>query len=852
MSKSIEELFTEVRELFRELGNIMVSLASLKQSEIIDDSAVRELIEQFRPVFDQTRERLDHPTLSIATLGTTSSGKSTIVNALIGRKIAPILNDEMSGGVLRIKHGKQSVLIIKGEESKEGEQQKTGKSKQSRKKRKGSVIEQARWESGTWRGLSDAQMYERIKSVMERYHKLRKDPECPAPDVAVWDDLLPVNNHSLLNLPQGIDIEFVDLPGLKSVDDVTNLRVIQSEFKKSCCLVSLSYDQVDERHRQALLKELKDVISDVVGGYNTNDLTQQDKIASIIFVLNKVDVRVSDDRPLDQQIKKLQEEIQSALFLKNPPTIIPFTARLLFLAQCAWGTGLIEDASGVASNLRLEYLESVFKECNNVIEQKTWDDDDLEDWFKIVKRKVKRGSEIDDQTMRQFLHHATEWSGGQELWQMLRQRIDTSFTELVLVPSLRPLLTSLDVLIAQLNLQVKNSIHEKTKEVNQLLNQLQNQQSELKGLLKKTREDIDKQINHTFRVLASAEFIEEENRLIDEIDELEALIKTDDLVRAVAKVCEDLNVNIIIFLEEALEEGRSGFDLKDDLEQQISPFHAESLGRAYDRVQKIQKEFSHQRDRQCFYKSVKSNDQKGVNCLDDAEKYYKTLYTCVDKALSNEAELSIQKQCSSITAFVESFSEKYHQAILADVASIFPDLVDVIEAEFNKVIELNFPELPESFFSLSSEKIKAGTKSIMEQTGTKTEIEHYTETILFFFKFKRTRPIERAIHENVQYHELELPDNEAVVEQWLQGISVKKSKILATIENWIQDYFHQLSNQFDDVIDRTLELTKDSLERRKRLKENELEEFKQYWRKVENRKDQLAELQNKFNQLINE
>jgi len=852
MAQSVEELFTEVRKLFRELGNIMVSLASLKQSEIIDDSAVRELIEQFRPVFDQTRERLDHPTLSIATLGTTSSGKSTIINALIGRKIAPILNDEMSGGVLRIKHSKQSVLIIKGEESKEGEEQKIGKSKQSRKKRKGSVIEQARWESGVWRGLSDAQMYERIKSVMERYHKFRKESECPAPDVAVWDDLLPVNNHSLLSLPEGIDIEFVDLPGLKSVDDVTNLRVIQSEFKKSCCLVSLSYDQVDEQHRQALLKELKEVVSNVMGGHDVKNQTQQDKIASIIFVLNKVDVRGSDDRPLDQQIKKLQEEIQSTLSLKNPPTIIPLSARLLFLAQCAWGTGLMGEASNVAPHIRSEYLQSLSNECFKFLKRNLRNDDEaLHYWFYTIERKMDQGSEIDDETMRQILRYAMESSGGQELWQTLRQRINTSFTELVLVPSLRPLLTSLDVLIAQLNLQVKNSIHEKTKEVNQLLTHLQNQQSELEGLVKKTRRDIEKQITEQFQDLNSMEVMEDQNNVINALSRVGGIIDPDALVNAMAKIRDDLSINIISPLEDALEEGRSAFVLRDDLEKSVGSFHADNLARAYDDVKQAQGNFSHKLDRRCFYKRVKSNDQKELRHLDDAEKFYKTLYVCVDKAMSKQAELSIQKQCVNFTEFVQGFAEQQNQAILANVASIFPDLVDLIESEFNRVLESNYPELPESFFDFSHHKIKSTKKTFTEQTGTKTETEHYTKTILFFFEFKRTRPVEKAVYENIQYQELELPDNEAMANQWLRRISAKELEIWMEIKKWIQNYLDQLSDEFDDAIERTLALTKDSLERRKRLKENELEEFKQYWLKVESRKEQLLELQNKLNQLLN-
>ena len=242
----------------------------------------------FFTAYQEALQRLENPSFRIATIGTTSSGKSTIVNALIGRRIAPIADGEMSGGVLTIKHSLEHKLII-------------------------AETKDAAWETGEWIGLSDEDIYQRIYTVMISYHEARKKREFIAPQITVYVPTLPSNEFALLGLPQGIEIEFIDLPGLKSVQDRTNLSIIQQQVNKAFSLVSLDYMQIDDDHRRCLLEELKTVVEYLQG-----------RTDSMIFILNRVDQRGADDLPLDVRINKLREEIQEVLSLPKLPDIIPF------------------------------------------------------------------------------------------------------------------------------------------------------------------------------------------------------------------------------------------------------------------------------------------------------------------------------------------------------------------------------------------------------------------------------------------------------------------------------------------------------------------------------------------------
>ncbi|MGI0483736.1 dynamin family protein, partial [Geminocystis sp. CENA526] len=424
----IQAQLTQARENLQRLGNAVSELVNLS-SDVFEDKGIKKSLEDLRKAYDEALQRLLNPTLSIATIGTTSSGKSTAVNALMGRSIAPIEADEMSGGVLTLRHSDERRLIIE-------------------------ATPDAAWETGEWKNLSDDELYNKIQTVMYRYHETRKKKNLIAPKIKVCVPLFPANELSLSGLPKGIGVEFLDLPGLKSVQDQANLKVIQPLVGKAFSIVVIDYTQIDEEHRQKLLGELKKVVEYLQG-----------RIDSMIFVLNRVDRRTQKDKSIEERIAKLRVEIKDKLGLKELPDVLPLNALLLYYAQCAWGTNALNLDSDINQEVRSDLLKSLVKDCTNFIEDKTENNLDLDDWFTDFKKSVKRSKTIDDEQIRQFLNYALKWSGGEELWKCIKKRITESFSELVILPVLFDVFTKFDAFNNQLNLLIETRKIDNQEEV---------------------------------------------------------------------------------------------------------------------------------------------------------------------------------------------------------------------------------------------------------------------------------------------------------------------------------------------------------------------------------------------------
>jgi ribosome biogenesis GTPase A len=110
---------------------------------------IHELSSNLEKALETLIDELRHPTLILATTGTTSSGKSTLVNFLCGADIVPTAQREMSAGTVTIEYSEEKALII---EETPG----------------------AFWECGTWDNISDEEIYRRLSRLMKDYIKARK------------------------------------------------------------------------------------------------------------------------------------------------------------------------------------------------------------------------------------------------------------------------------------------------------------------------------------------------------------------------------------------------------------------------------------------------------------------------------------------------------------------------------------------------------------------------------------------------------------------------------------------------------------------------------------------------------
>ena len=197
------------------------------------------------------------PTITIATTGTTSSGKSTLVNLLCGAEIVPMAVAEMSAGVVTIEYSDRRSLVIH-------------------------QIPGATWECGEWQGLSEEEIYQRLDRVMISYIEQREEnPNLACPQSAISYPFK-FFQESKLEFPRGTKIRIMDLPGLAYVGDEGNASVIR-QCREALCIVTYNSAETDGQKVRNLLQEVVEQVKDLGGSP-----------ARMLFVLNRIDVFRAD------------------------------------------------------------------------------------------------------------------------------------------------------------------------------------------------------------------------------------------------------------------------------------------------------------------------------------------------------------------------------------------------------------------------------------------------------------------------------------------------------------------------------------------------------------------------------
>ena len=786
MKTDIHSQLENTRYTLRALGNAVSDLVN-SSPDVFGDPAIKSRLGDFLKAYQEATQRLANPTLSIATIGTTSSGKSTVVNSLMGRRIAPIEAGEMSGGVLTLKHSDERKLIIE-------------------------ATPDAVWETGEWTVLSDEKMYSRIQVTMQSYHETRKKKECIAPQITVYTSLFPACDLSLSGLPEGIGIEFLDLPGLKSVQDRANLAVIQPLVGKAFSLVALDYMQVDEQHRQKLLAELKRVVEYLQG-----------RTDSMIFILNRVDNRGSDDLPIEVRLEKLKEEIKEVLSLPELPDVIPFNARLLYYAQCAWGTTSLRDHSMVKPKVRSQLLKALFKDCASTIEEKATGNRELRRWFDEIKYDLEDNHSLNNSKMREIMSYALKWSGGEALWHCIRERVQESFSELVILPALLDVFQAYDVFSSELDsLTEIRSIKNKEK-VELEREQLKIQDSYIKNKITDIKTHLQKKIKDIVEQLKTSQ-AEQTSRFTQ--SELPGFAEIIDIIDEIEK---DLNINLISIVQEALsnESDIGAFELEDRLRDLLPPPEAHDISRAYD---KVRGKIIFTSSSGYLVRKVKEEDTKAIEELESAERAVRKLYLAMRKALTIRAEFTLQTQAGkckeALSTLIAAAKEDLFNLIHAELPSF--NLNDAVIADFNKQIFNSLPNLPENFF-----KVTDDIKVTSDKERVKTDSVPTGETK---GSCLNKEAVYKDVYKDVEYKVLSIPNPDTMAEQWLGGVQKGKGDLWYELGNWVTEYLDWIMQKFNESLDLIIHLADAALQKQLDIIEQNFEEEFQRWQNIQNQK----------------
>jgi predicted GTPase len=285
MSNSVYKVFEEIEFKAKLLAQYWDNFQT-EISQHLPESyqpEIQELSNNLEKALNQLVYELQNPTLTLATTGTTSSGKSTLVNLLCGAEIVPVAVSEMSAGAVTIEYNTEKSLIIHETPG-------------------------ALWECGEWRGISDDKIYQRLYQAMISYIENRETQPnlaCPQSTIAYPFRLL---KESQLQLPKGTRVRILDLPGLAYVGDQGNANVIK-QCREALCIVTYNSAETDSQKVKSLLQEVVQQVKDLGGSP-----------ARMLFALNRIDVFRADrnwpeteNRFVEKAIRDIKNELTEQL-----------------------------------------------------------------------------------------------------------------------------------------------------------------------------------------------------------------------------------------------------------------------------------------------------------------------------------------------------------------------------------------------------------------------------------------------------------------------------------------------------------------------------------------------------------
>jgi len=255
----------------------------------IDIKRFNILNDKFKASLQRLHSDLESPTLILATTGTTSSGKSTMVNLLCGADLMPRMVQEMSAGVVYIHHSPDNQRYLKISET-----------------------ENAKWECGEWNDLSDTEIKTKLTDVMNTFNANKGINQPANPYIELTYPIACFNKPEFLKLtiiPKGTKFKLMDLPGLRNHQDNTNAGVIKN-CRDALCLVAYNMEETDENRRLELVRQILEQIKHM-GGLP----------ARMLFVLNRIDVFRKDDNwqhYQNEHINKVKAEITDILDKELP------------------------------------------------------------------------------------------------------------------------------------------------------------------------------------------------------------------------------------------------------------------------------------------------------------------------------------------------------------------------------------------------------------------------------------------------------------------------------------------------------------------------------------------------------
>lgn len=722
-NSKIVDLVEEARFSLFEVNTLIYSIFSNNKDIFNNTSPLSKSLKKLNEINIKTEKSLKFPRFVISTLGTTSSGKSTFVNGLLGKKLAPTDNDELSAGTLRISFNE--------------------KYKNNSKISIFSKTETRFLENGTFEE-SDIDVYNKTMEIMTKYRDESKKETLPIPQINIETSFLIAKTPEYLGLDKTAVIEILDLPGLKSISDTENLTVIQDNVRSSFIILVLDYSQLFSiDNKKVLYKELKEIKMSI----------GSDK--TMIFILNKVDLRNQDDKKLDESIEKTKREIKEHLSLDFLPDVVPFDSSFLSYINSVYfaylNYGKENDISKIDDNYK-NIIISNLKGCftDNAKQLKILKSESNENRLIISKiEELTDNSQIPVfEEFNKFYKICRNKTGFNNLCIKIMDRTQTSLRELFLYPSLNKYLTEgetfLSLLINTINvssIEDKNKL-EKTRE------NIKNIDLKVKENIKNAKEDKINAVNINLSKIQSSSTTDFNEGLKN--------LDLSNIATLINNIINNVSENTIEIIQGFLvDEVIPDDDFKTELLQKH--WSPEIIKEFINPYNLIRKELYNERkyiktEREFEYELSNLEEEKKVKNI---ENNLNLVCEIMEKVIIHNIDLEMQRSIDNLKKQVKNWIQKQTLSIQKDIIQNISSIDKNIRLPSIKdkdYISNDYRGFNKDNFITISKSEKTKKEEI--QTGVRIEKESYLEK----------EESEKIIHERRWYtlylyqHEKKVPD----------------------------------------------------------------------------------------------
>ena len=326
----------------------------------------------------------------IGVFGTTSSGKTTLVNSLAGHPVLPTDADELSAGVVMIRSATGGGwLRVAGDDGTRN--------------------------SGAYRCHDLGEVRNRLNSILFLYKDLcRSGDLCAPPLIEIELDL--GNAERCLKLSRYHKRVVIDLPGMRILEDRRNLPLLRIAAKECLPIVVVDYTALEAREQLSAVLDL---------------LRQENRFVNRgvapIVVLNKVDRRLSRDRPLAEVRAEVQRVCNDTLPEVHDQPIGVST--LLLIRALVLGNAIHErvfaspSENGDAESL-YRAIDALFCDGEDALfRSRSVDRHSRRRLRHVMSASEDRQALLLDDTLFLF-HAAMTASGGRDLASALQRRLD--------------------------------------------------------------------------------------------------------------------------------------------------------------------------------------------------------------------------------------------------------------------------------------------------------------------------------------------------------------------------------------------------------------------------------------------